>query len=377
MNIFKQKKEATIRIIASDKNWIESDAVNQLHNTAKLKGVRLAVGLPDLHPGRVHPIGAAFIAEGWLYPQLVGNDIGCGMGLWKTDLKLHKLNMDKWVSKLNNLDLPWDGNITAWLQHYEAEHSDFDNSLGTIGGGNHFAELMSLEASIDQGACDKLKLDKKIFYLLVHSGSRGLGEHILHNHIDSYGKQGLQEDSLAAINYIDAHDKAVKWAEANRSLIAHRFLSSLHGDGKKIINVNHNAVLPQYISGKKYWLHRKGASSATEGMVIIPGSRGDLSYLVQPIGSQDKNAYSLAHGAGRKWSRSSARHCLRKYRIGDFLKTSLGGRVICENKDLIYEEAPQAYKDIGIVVNDMVNEGLIRIIAKLRPVITYKTRRRK
>jgi release factor H-coupled RctB family protein len=43
------------------------------------------------------------MAEKWIYPQLVGNDIGCGMGVWKTDLLVHKLKLDKWVDKLDNL----------------------------------------------------------------------------------------------------------------------------------------------------------------------------------------------------------------------------------------------------------------------------------
>jgi release factor H-coupled RctB family protein len=50
--------------------------------------------------------------------------------------------------------------------------------------------------------------------------------------------------------------------------------------------------------------------------------------------------------------------------------------VICEDKDLIYEEAPQAYKNIDIVIQDMVDAGLLEVIAVFRPVITYKTRRR-
>src|SRR5437899_7640829 len=60
-------------------------AVQQLEKTASLPGVRLAVGLPDLHPGKGTPINAVFVIEGWLYPALVGNDIGCGIWLWRTE----------------------------------------------------------------------------------------------------------------------------------------------------------------------------------------------------------------------------------------------------------------------------------------------------
>ena len=377
MGNFENNEGASVRVIASDKNWIESDAVKQLEHTATLKGMRVAVGLPDLHPGKGNPIGAAFISEGWVYPQLVGNDIGCGMGLWKTDLKTQKLKLDKWVSKLDGLDSSWDGDTKGWLAEHSVEPTDFDHSLGTIGGGNHFAELQALESIIDQQACDTLGIDKKQLYLLVHSGSRGLGERILRHHVEAHGHQGLEESTSEAETYIKSHNKAVKWAEANRALIAYRFLSCLHGSGEKLLDVNHNTVLPQEIDGKRYWLHRKGATPATEGMVVIPGSRGDMSYLVQPVGSQETNAYSLAHGAGRKWKRNDAKGRLAKYRKDDFLRTQLGSHVICEDKDLIYEEAPQAYKNINTVVKDLVDAGLIRVIAILRPVITYKTRRRK
>jgi release factor H-coupled RctB family protein len=87
-----------IKIIASPKNWIEGEAVQQLENTAKLPGMVKIVGMPDLHPGKGHPIGAAFISKEFIYPYLVSNKIGCGMGLWQTDLKSHKLKLERWFN---------------------------------------------------------------------------------------------------------------------------------------------------------------------------------------------------------------------------------------------------------------------------------------
>ena len=40
------------------------------------------------------------------------------------------------------------------------------------------------------------------------------------------------------------------------------------------------------------------------------------------------------------------------------------------------EEAPEAYKDVAVVIDDLENAGLIDVVATLRPLITYKTRRR-
>ena len=74
--------------MASKNNWIEGKAIEQLQSTAKLDGMRRVVGMPDLHPGRGNPIGAAFLTEKVIYPYLVGGDIGCGMGLWQTKHKI-------------------------------------------------------------------------------------------------------------------------------------------------------------------------------------------------------------------------------------------------------------------------------------------------
>lgn len=71
------------------------------------------VGMPDLHPGRGYPIGAAFFSAGRFYPALVGNDIGCGMALWQTDILARKYNADKFEKRLSALD---DVAEESWLE---------------------------------------------------------------------------------------------------------------------------------------------------------------------------------------------------------------------------------------------------------------------
>src|SRR6267154_1702075 len=68
----------SVRLFASAKSWIEGEALRQFHAAAHLEGVRLAVGFPDLHPGKGSAVGAAFVTEGVIYPYLIGSDIGCG-----------------------------------------------------------------------------------------------------------------------------------------------------------------------------------------------------------------------------------------------------------------------------------------------------------
>jgi len=363
--------KADVRLMASDKNWIEGPALDQLNFTAGLPGMNLAVGMPDLHPGRGNPIGAAFCSEGIFYPYLVGGDIGCGMGLWQTDLKRRKAKRDKWVKKLKDLDSVWNGDQQAFVEEFDLPH--WDDALGTIGGGNHFAELQIIEKVFDQQLFDAAGLSKDYLALMVHSGSRGLGQAVLRRHTEKHGAGGLQADSDEGREYLKKHDHAVHWAQANRNLIARRFLSSLNANGTCVADICHNSVT----SCDRGWLHRKGAAPSDQGLVLIPGSRGSLSYIVKPCGDQQRNAWSLAHGAGRKWKRSECRARFSKPGSVEALKqTDLGSCVICENKELLYEEAPQAYKDISIVIEDMLDWGVIEVVATVKPLITYKTRRR-
>ncbi len=362
-----------ISIIASDKSWIEGEAIRQLEQTAALPGMVRAAGMPDLHPGKGTPVGAAFLSRDIIYPHLVGNDIGCGMGLWQTDLPKNKVKLDKLVKKLTGLEEPWQGDVDTRLATNGLPVSGGFSPLGTIGGGNHFAELQLLDEVFDETAFDALGLEANKAALLVHSGSRGLGEAILRSHVVEFAGSGVDVNTEVFSAYIQRHDEAVRWAILNRTVIAERFLSCIHASGNCVLDICHNSVVPQ--NGD--WLHRKGAAPSDKGAVVIPGSRGAVTYVVMPCGDGEASLSSLAHGAGRRWKRSDAKDKLvNRYKVQDLTRTKLGGRVICEDKQLIFEEAPEAYKDIEQVITDLAEAGLVRLIAKYRPVITYKTRQR-
>jgi release factor H-coupled RctB family protein len=293
MNNFLNTIRTTSRVIASPKNWIDSLAIDQLNSVMNLEGMRHVVGLPDLHPGKGTPVGAAFLTDYHIYPHLVGNDIGCGMSFWQTELKTGKIKLDKWTKNINDLEGPWDGNVDEWLSQYGVKQSDFNYCLGTIGGGNHFAELQKVEEIIDSELFESLQLSKKALYLLVHSGSRGLGEKILQTHINKFKFGGIPSGSSDAADYLINHDLAVLWAKANRDLIAERFSNCLKTDGRKILDITHNYMDKIICENKEYWIHRKGATPADVGPVIIPGSRGDFSYLVIPKNANFSSGFSL------------------------------------------------------------------------------------
>ncbi|QDQ28014.1 RNA ligase RtcB family protein [Chitinimonas arctica] len=363
-----------VTLIASDDTWIEGDAVQQLQNSKQMAGMRHVAGMPDLHPGRGYPVGAAFFSTGRLYPALIGGDIGCGMALWQTGLDVAKSSVDKLEKRLGNIDGPLEPEWQSLVSRLAPAGSGFHGALGTIGGGNHFAELQRIDEVYDAATLDSLQVQKKRLLLLVHSGSRGLGQAILREHVDQHSHAGLEHGSPAAEDYLARHGQALRFAEANRELIARRILDRLRTDGQWLLDIHHNMVLPHVRHGETGWLHRKGATPADAGLVVIPGSRGDFSYLVSPVPS-DESLHSLAHGAGRKWMRSECKDRLSKrYTLAQLSRTQLGSHVICQDRRLIYEEAPEAYKPIDSIVATLQQAGLIRLVARLRPVLTYKTR---
>ena len=368
--------EAPVRLFASSKSWIEGEAVRQLHAVAKLPNVRFVVGFPDLHPGKGAPVCAAIVTGDVIYPQLIGGDIGCGMALFRTDLLRRDAKLDRWAEEQFQLEHPWDENVAEFLAEKELDSTEFDPALGTIGGGNHFAEVQSIEDVLEPSEFRKLGLGKDQLVVLVHSGSRGLGESILRAHVDLHGGDGVAVKSFAAAEYLRGHDYALRWGSANRELIARRFAAKFGAKVECVWDGCHNSITRCESVGELIWLHRKGAVEAEGDFIVIPGSRGSLSYLVKPLGDGASRAWSLAHGAGRKWGRSEARLRIReRFSVSELTQTPLGGRVICEERDLLYEEAPAAYKNIEHVVQDLVAAGLISVIARLRPLLTYKTRK--
>ena len=332
-------------------------------------------GMPDLHAGRGYPVGAAFFSDRHFYPALIGNDIGCGMAFWQTDLRAAKLKPAKLAKQLGNIDTPLDKDEQVDLLGDAVDMRQFSDGLavGTIGGGNHFAELQTVD-TVYRADLLPTDFDENHLQLLVHSGSRGLGQQILQRHIAAFGHQGLAEEGEAAVTYLAEHQTALEFASLNRRLIAARMLDRWRSEGTCLLDVHHNFLEQTEIDGTTGWLHRKGATPTDKGLVMIPGSRGDYSYLVRPAEDCQISLNTLAHGAGRKWQRGECKGRLsHKYTADSLRQTEFGSIVVCQDKALIFEEAPQAYKSIDNVIAAMKNAGLIELVARFQPVLTYKT----
>jgi len=350
----------TLTIIASEKNWIDSRSVETLEKIARFKGVKKVVGLPDLSVGRV-PNGMAVLTDERIYPHLIGGDIGCGMSLFEVPIKAKKIKVEKFAKNLSKI---------GSLDDVEMDTPHLGYHLGSIGKGNHFAELHRVNEVRDRVVFDRLGLSETSLYALIHSGSRAFGQIVFDAVAGQYDpSEGLSVQE--AKSYLIAHDKAIEHARQSRKEIALRLLKAIkvESNTKTISDTAHNSIHKT----PKGWLHRKGATPTDEGAVIIAGSRGSLSYLVMPTDQTETSNHSLAHGAGRKWERSSAEAKLRnRYSKSDLQRTPIGSRVVCSDSKLLYEEAPQAYKDIDIVINDLVEAGLATLIASFRPILTYK-----
>jgi release factor H-coupled RctB family protein len=367
---------APVHLFASTNSWIEGKAVQQLHHVAGQDGILAVAGMPDLHPGKYGPVGCGILADR-LYPQFVGSDIGCGMGLFQLDIAARKLRLDKLAERLHVLDERWTGDAEHALAEAGLAGAGFEASLGSIGGGNHFCEFQAIEEILAPEAAAKAGLDPAAVYLLVHSGSRGLGYAILERQLIQ-GQAALSLASEDGHGYMTEHDRAVAWAALNRRIIAMRAAEASRADAAGIVDLSHNFVelLPAGDGAPALALHRKGAAPSDRGPVPVPGSRGTLSYLVEPLAaSRAETLASLAHGAGRKYDRASThgRIAGKKSDLARLARNPFGGLVVCEDRDLLLEESPDAYKNIDRVIADLVDFGLGRVAATFRPLVTFKT----
>jgi release factor H-coupled RctB family protein len=219
--------------------------------------------------------------------------------------------------------------------------------------------LQKVEEVLNATAFKEFGLGKQQLVVLVHSGSRGLGESILREYAGGNGTAGCDAEGFAGAAYLRDHDLAQRWADANRALIARRFAKALGAEAELLWDGCHNSITRRETEEEVVWVHRKGAGAAEGDFAVIPGSCGSLSYLVKPIGDGASHGWSLAHGAGRKWARSETRLRMReRFSVPQLTHTPLGGRVICEERETLYEEAPDAYKNIEDVVQDLVDAEL-------------------
>lgn len=349
-------------LIADDKLWIEQAAKDQLLGVSRLKDVIKTVGLPDLHAGK-SPVGMGVLTTNRIYPHLIGNDIGCGMGLFHTGVKPKKFRTEKVVTRLNSIRSLSD----LYISNPYTEDCPISD-LGTIGGGNHFAEFQTIHEIMDEAALLEAGISKQEIVLLIHTGSRGYGQRILKRFLIP---EGLIADSKEAAEYRSEHDNALLWAKRNRFLAACKIMEFLgyKSTPEMILDTCHNYIEET----EKGFLHRKGAVSSKTKFIVIPGSRGSLTYLCRPAADTLESLDTLSHGSGRKWARSICKSRIdKKYDKNTIRTTAFKSHVVCHDTNLLYQEAPEAYKNIEDVIRVLVDYKLIQVVASFQPIITFK-----
>lgn len=369
-------------LLSSPSVWMEGAALAQLEKTLSLPHAVAAFGMPDLHPGKGIPIGCCLVTEGGFYPHLAGNDLGCGMMASRLSIPASRLRPEKLARQKWLQSSPDTANLArVMIARPELERlGSCERCFGTIGGGNHFAEILAIDESFDAEYLERMGLCPGDAILLTHSGSRSLGEAAARLWTNEFAAGFAASGSEAAEQWLALHDGCLEWARANRAEITARVARDLGCQTTELCDSAHNAIVRASptqaaelgLPGRELFLHRKGASPAEGPCAILPGSRGDHSWLLEPLATS-ASGFSMAHGAGRKWKRSDCRGRLEeRFRASDFEKTKLGSRVICADKELLYEEAPQAYKDSKSVADSLEAFGLARVKARLRPLLTLK-----
>lgn len=346
--------------------------------------------MPDAHVGIGATIGSVIVTDGALIPSAVGVDIGCGMIAVQTDLSASQLpdSMDLMVHRLTRAIPAGVGRGHArgtraasdWLLAHPLPDRDYDRDqrkkyerdshaqLGSLGSGNHFAEVC-----LDEN--DSV-------WAVLHSGSRGIGNKLAMRHIGLAKKQhqALEDPDLAyfleGTTEFETYVEDVLWAQAyaleNRELMMDAMLAELWkhvGSGQEIerINCHHNYTEQERHMDRELWVTRKGAIRAQLGdKGVIPGSMGTRSYIVEGLGNAE-SYNSSSHGAGRRMSRTQARKTISV----DDLTAAMGDRAWqSDEARKLVDEAPMAYKDIDQVMADQ--KDLTRIVHTLRQIVNYK-----
>ena len=281
--------------------------------------------------------------------------------------------------------------------------------LGTLGAGNHFLEIQIVDKIYIPEIAKRFGIEKENqVCVMIHTGSRGLGHQVCTDYLqilerrfhDELKKLPDRELVYAPSNtqecedYFSAMCASANYAWANRQLITHwtresfvEVLGMKEEDiGLELIyDVAHNIAKIESYDGRKFYVHRKGATRAfppgSEDLpndyrdigqpVLIPGSMGTASYILIGAETARETFYSTAHGAGRVSSRASMTRSVRGEEVAKALEKK-GILSKAASWKVLAEEAPEAYKDVDEVVRTTQEAGISKIVVRLVPIGVVK-----
>ncbi|MCU0491097.1 MAG: RtcB family protein [Chloroflexaceae bacterium] len=375
------------RVYGSVGDDIDPAALAQLELALRLPVAVQGALMPDAHHGYALPIGGVFAAHRAVAPAMVGVDIACRMHLTIFDAEPDEFHKQRPALFETLKDVTVFG--TGGTRPRPADHAVLDDprwqltsqlrglrdkaaaQLGTSGSGNHFAELVLGETLDDAGETASALPRQRFCGLLTHSGSRAVGYAIA----NSYSRLAAQEtarvakvpkfyewlslDSEAGQEYWQAMHLAGDYAQANHEVIHAAFARRSRLAPLAVIENHHNFA---WQVGDLV-IHRKGATPAEAGVLgVIPGSMASPSYIVEGQGVAEA-LNSASHGAGRRGSRHEARASIG---LGEVRRALQQADILVEG--LSADEAPAAYKDIERVMQLQLDAGLVRPLARMRPI---------
>lgn len=372
--------------IAPMRSWLvaalDEEVSKAIHRLRRAPDVQHVAVMPDVHLAEDVCVGVAVATKDFLYPQAVGGDIGCGMLAIPFDAEAGSMSQPRLAGQIlagfgnsipaqrrhrrRTIPMPDDLSVSA-LSDSRLEalwRTTAVLEFATIGSGNHFVELQADESGR--------------LWLMVHSGSRGLGPAIRDHHLAKAesavgGLKYLRSGEDIGAAYLQDAGLARRFALENRRQIASLVdeVMSNAGVGRlnwaEAITTDHNHVELETQGTERLWVHRKGAMPAWPGQAgVLPGSMGSLSYHVIGRGCADALC-SSAHGAGRILSRSEARRRITSRELQRQM-----GQVWFDfrQSERLRDEAPGAYKDIRAVAR--AQRDLVKLIRVLRPILNYK-----
>jgi tRNA-splicing ligase RtcB (3'-phosphate/5'-hydroxy nucleic acid ligase) len=382
--------------LASEARWVVEpppiEVEAQLMKLRRADDVRRIAVMPDVHLGSEACVGSVIATSRLLYPSAVGGDLGCGMAAMRFTCAAEQLaDRDRAARLLHALaravpamtrpraqpvaggaqpadvaelirELEATPLTTAALESFRRRTAWAQ--LGTLGSGNHFIELQADE----QGQ----------LWMMLHSGSRGIGQEILASHLvraprGATGLPFLDAERDEGRRYLADLRWGLRYAEANRRALAQRTAEIVEDvlatsrDETSYLACHHNYIEREVHEGGELWVHRKGAISARRGELgIIPGSMGSPSYHVEGRGHAAALC-SSSHGAGRRMSRGEARRKISRRTLEAEMKSVWFDH---RHAEQLRDEAPSAYKDIGAVMR--AQRELTRIVRRLHPLLSYK-----
>ncbi len=280
--------------------------------------------------------------------------------------------------------------------------------LGTLGSGNHFLEVQYVDAIYDLEAARAFGLFEGQVTVLIHTGSRGLGHQVCEDYVERFLKRlslykiELPDRQLAAApikspdgdDYLRAMAAAANFAFANRQLITHFTREAFEAAGfaprdhglRVVYDLAHNNAKFEEHKGRGLLVHRKGATRAfgpghpelprvyrpVGQPVLVPGDMGRYSFVLAGTrGAMEKTFGSSCHGAGRRLSRAKAKKLARNSDIvGELARRGIVVRA--KTRATVWEEIPEAYKDVSEVVEVVHGAGIGKKVARLRPLIVVK-----